>query len=191
MVLQFEHRRLRHFAQSLVERPLGGCRQGHIGDLPTRGADEVVVMVVGDLFTQLVMGVLVTHRDLADQASVFEHGEIAVHRTLGQGWFTTKDHRDGDWSAGLFERAENQLPASGEPLTVLAEAVERDVIDVSDHEHSVYIMHLASELSGPPVTELSFAHHDFGDRIPAFILLVRETAVQLMTQSDNRPDVQR
>lgn len=101
----------------------------------------MMMMVVGDLFAQFVVGMLVTHRDLADQTRVFEYGEVPVHRTLRKRRLLTQDHRDGDRTTGLFQRPKNELSARRESLAILAEAVERDVIDICCHEHTVYIMH--------------------------------------------------
>lgn len=101
----------------------------------------MMMVVVGDLFAQFVVGMLVTHRDLADQTGVFENGEVPVDRTLRKRRLLTQDHRDGDRTTGVFQRPKNELSTSRESLAVLAKAVERDVINISCHEHTVYIMH--------------------------------------------------
>jgi hypothetical protein len=90
----------------------------------------VVVVVVGDLFTELVMRVLVTHRDLADEAGVLEYGEIAVDGALGERRLPPEDRGNRDRATCILERTQEELSARREPLPVLAETMECDVVDL-------------------------------------------------------------
>jgi len=130
VVVQLEGLAERGVLQRPLERTLGRCGQRHVAHRAARGADGVVVMVIGDLLTEFVMGVLVAHGDLAHQACVLEHGEVPVHGTLRERRLPLEDHGNGHGSAGLFEGAENELTPGRQPLAVLAETVESDVIDV-------------------------------------------------------------
>jgi hypothetical protein len=130
VVVQLERLAERCVLQRPFQRTLGGGRERHVTHRTARRADGVVVMVIGDLLTQFVVGVFVTHGDLAHQPCVLEHGEVPVHGTLCQRRLTLQDHGNGHGSAGLFEGAENELTPGRQPLAVLAETVESDVIDV-------------------------------------------------------------
>ena len=129
--MQFEVLSCGSVVQRSVEGTLGAGRETDVAHCTTRRAHGVVVVVVGDLLTQLVVRVFVAHGDLGDEPCMFEHGEVPVHRTLRQRRLTLQDHRNCHGSAGLFEGAEDELTPGRQPLAVLAETVKGDVIYVS------------------------------------------------------------
>src|SRR5699024_963772 len=80
-----------------IEAGLGGNPAGHglqlpfeligdgeVRDLATDSADQVVVMVVGEVVGQLEAGELVDRCDAVDHTARLEHGEVAVGRALGE-----------------------------------------------------------------------------------------------------------
>lgn len=66
------------------EHLLDRLGDGEVGDVTAFGADQVMMMVIGEVVGQLEAGEFVYRRDAMHDAASLEDRQIAVRRTLGQ-----------------------------------------------------------------------------------------------------------
>jgi hypothetical protein len=127
---QREAGRIGSTVQRVVELSFGAVGQGEVAHPAAFAAHQVMVVMLGEVFGQLVVRVFVAGGDAADQAGLLEHRQVAVHRALGKTWAVTQDHRDGEWFAGLGQGVQQLAPSRRVALPVVAQALEGHVVDL-------------------------------------------------------------
>lgn len=86
-----------HLVKGRVERPFEFSCQLYVGDLTALLADEVMMVIAGDLFGQFIARVIVGGHDAMDHPHFFEHYQIAVRRALGKLAVDGQHLSDGGW----------------------------------------------------------------------------------------------
>jgi len=100
-------------ARVRFEQQLGRARQIDVGDDVARAADEMVMVVVGQLFAELEQRIVAADGEPGHQAGVFEDHQVAVQRALAQPWFGGEDRRNGGRLTKRGQGGDDQLPAPG------------------------------------------------------------------------------
>ena len=82
--------------QSSVEVGFRTGVEGEIDDVTALRADEVVVVVPGEMFGELVAGEVVAGHDAGDDVGLFESGQVSVDRGLWKRVVGGDDLGDGE-----------------------------------------------------------------------------------------------
>ena len=129
MPLQLEPFGSRRLGERPVEGLFGPLRQRDVADLSTPDADQMVMVVLREVLAELVMGVLVAHRDLADESDLFEDRQVPVDGALREARLPLEDLRDRDRTS-----APARTPSTSDGRTSAAavglQPDQRDLVEV-------------------------------------------------------------
>ena len=98
------------------ERSLEARRRGHVLHRTTRSADEMVVVMAGQVLRQLEATVLVDPLNAAHDARLSEHGEVPVRRALRHTGRGRQEFGHRQWAIGGGQRFDQLLALRGVPL---------------------------------------------------------------------------
>jgi hypothetical protein len=123
-------------ARGAPEGALDGCLdvggQSEVFDGAAGGADEVVVML-GEVFGELIARELSTSEDSPYDSGFFEQGEIAVRRALGKTGADREQLGDGDGPVRGGKGSDDGAAVLRVALVVLPEPVRRGVMEIAHH----------------------------------------------------------
>ena len=105
-------------------------RHGEVLDGAAHRADEVMVMLSGELIGDLEVAVLIGGDDSPDHPGVDELGEVAVGGALGEVVVVGQDLGQGDRSVSSLERFDNRPPRGGVALAMAAQDLGYGVVQV-------------------------------------------------------------
>ena len=86
-----------------VEALLDARREREVAHVATLGADEVVVMVVGEALGQFVTGMVVVGDDPHHRADLLEDRQVAIHTGLREPVVSHQDLRNRERSVRLVQ----------------------------------------------------------------------------------------
>jgi hypothetical protein len=121
MVVGTETRLARRFSDSGRDRSFDAVRRREILDATAVRTDQVV-MVLGEILSQLVARELVVGEHPVHDARLLEYDEVPVHRALGQTSPLGKDLRDREGAVGGGEHFHDVAPTRGHALSLLRES---------------------------------------------------------------------
>jgi hypothetical protein len=108
---------------------LEGGGWGDVCDLATVGAKKVVV-VFGELLSQLIAGELVVGGDASHHTGDLEVDKVAVGRAARQIWETVSDVANADRVPGANQKLDDGPAAGGVALVGPAQTILHDIVDV-------------------------------------------------------------
>ena len=97
---------------------------------PQLRADEVMMVMPGEILGQLVAGELVAADDPVDHAGLFEDGQVPVRRRLGQRPVACEQLRDRQWRLGRGQHPHQRAAGPGIALVEPPQAGRRLVVQV-------------------------------------------------------------
>lgn len=116
-------------AEFIVESTLQLLAQPDIEHDATRSAHEMVVMAAGDVLGQLEVGVIVAGDDPVDDVGVFQYGQVAVGRALGQARRVRQEFHDRLRIRGVGQCVDDLASTPGVALPLGPQPLERRIVD--------------------------------------------------------------
>ncbi len=92
-------------------------RRGGVLHAATLRADEVMMMVTGEVLAELPAREFAIGDDAVDDSCLFEDDQVPVDRALGEVGAALEDLGDRDRPAGLVENLDQRSPVGGEALS--------------------------------------------------------------------------
>lgn len=137
MVFSAEPRGPGDLGHGVLEIGLERVAHREVGDIPARGADEVVVVVIGEVFGQLEARQLIAGHDAVDHAARLQERQVPIGRALRQGT-SGEDLCRRQGPPGLLEDLDEAPTARGVSLPVVFEQfVDRTMEISSGHDPKI------------------------------------------------------
>lgn len=139
MVVDGEARAFGDAVGGAVEVGLEPDRDGEVGDVAATRADEMVV-VLGEVFGELVARELVRGDDAVHDAGAFEDGEVPVDGALREARAPLEELGNGQRLLSLPENLDDGAATGRVALIIRAEAFSGDRVQLGDHPRSVPVL---------------------------------------------------
>jgi hypothetical protein len=131
------------------------CGHRHVAHGAAAGADQVVV-VLGQVLGQFVPGPLAGGDEALDQAALLQHGEVPIHRTLGEVAPPLEDVGDRERSTCAGEEVQQVSAVRREALALRRESGGGEAVQPVEIVHRPQVRARVAQPAGRAVVSMPY-----------------------------------